>query len=98
AVDAARGTDERFPSRLPDVGQVLAVDEQKDAADLPRHQNAEHAVRPALRAEWIGLQALRARVEPFDAEAPGAFPFPGCVETDAVTRRQGHVDAAFVGR
>src|SRR5262249_47106096 len=97
AVDAARGPQERIPACLPDVGQILAVDEQQRATHTARRQDTEDAVRPALGPIGVVVEPLRAGVEPFDADVPGAFPVPRSVQSDAVARRQRNVDSTVVG-
>src|SRR6266545_2940762 len=97
AVDTACRPQERLPACLPDIREVLAVDEQQRAADTTGGEKAEHAVGPAFRAIGVGVQPLRACIEPLDTEARSASPFPRGVQADAMPRRQRHVDPAFVG-
>src|SRR3954471_5589735 len=96
SVDATRRPQQWIPVRLLHIRQVLAVDEDQRTADAATREHAKETVRCALRSVRVGLQTLRARVVPLDAETPHIAEFPRAVDPDGMTRGQWHFHASFV--
>src|SRR6185369_4711606 len=72
AVGRPRGSEERTPIGLPDVGEILRIDEQAQLAHAPFHQSAEQQVRRALAPVRIVFETLPAGQIALDADAaPG---------------------------
>src|SRR6185436_2754309 len=89
-------TKDGIPPRLPDIGQVLAVEKQQKPADAAAHEQPEHVIRHALSAKRVVVEPLSARVVPLGADTPGPRPLPRGVQPDAVPRRQRHLHPALL--
>src|SRR6266496_1814117 len=68
-----RRQDKRVISRLPDVEQVLAVEEQPETTDLPLAKRANQDIWPARRAVRILFERLSAGIVAFKSQATPAL-------------------------
>src|SRR5687767_11875986 len=92
AVGGARLTKQRIPSRLSDVREVLAVDEQPEAAEAPLGQQPDNHVGLAHVAVWIDLEPLSSGEVHLDANPAGVLRFSHRHDAGAMPRREGHVE------
>src|SRR5262249_61036418 len=96
AVDVARGPQHRIPVGLFDVREILAIDEEEQAAEATTRQHAENAIRRALSPIGICFETLTAGVVPLDGQVPNLAEVPGAVDAGRVPRRQRHFDAPLL--
>src|SRR5216684_1803641 len=84
--------EQRIPSRLSNVSQVLHVDKQTDGAKGVLGQSAEEHISLRLGAIGVLLQALVPRVVAFNSDAASFFFFPNTDESETLARSERSID------
>src|SRR5688572_24432978 len=88
AIGGLARANQRIESRLAYAAEILAIDEQADAAELALGQHADDHVRLRRGAERVFFHALHAGVVDLDADATDVLALPHADDPGAVTRRE----------